>query len=297
MTSAAVAPTPLSVQPPCKDMPLDDPAKVHPTDAPSGDTSTGLMDFVVPPTGSLNLTDEQKQLVEATRQAIDHAGISTEDIDDRTIMRYLVARCMKPDKAAPMYVTHRKWRAEFVPSGDTVPESEIPNQLASDMFCLQTLPGHMSWLIIRPCFHDTATRNLDEFVKFIVYSMDKSLASLPPDHHKFGVIIDMAGLAYRNMDTRGLIAIIQVLQNQFPERLVRLFFLHVPYLFWSLWKLISTFIDPYTKKKFCFVEDRAIEDTLQASMPLKMLPCMYGGEAALTPIRGVQVTTWPPQTV
>ncbi|GJP57899.1 hypothetical protein CLOP_g17970 [Closterium sp. NIES-67] len=247
--------------------------------------------------GDLVLTDHQKAVVAEARELIAKSGTSTDDVDDRTIMRFLAARALAPAKAAPMYVAHRKWRAAYVPEGPTVPLDSIRAQIASDLMCLQTLPGHVSWLVIRPRFHDPNTRNLDEFVRLIVYAMDTALGSCQAaNYHKCGVIIDMEGLAYRNLDTRGVLAIIAILQNQYPERLVCLFLIHVPTVFWTLWKLVSPFIDPITKKKFRFLEDKAIQETLLAAIPRKQLPSRYGGEGEFTPIRNVQGDAWPSNT-
>ncbi|CAI5470896.1 unnamed protein product [Closterium sp. Yama58-4] len=247
--------------------------------------------------GELVLTDHQKALVAETRELIAWSGTSTDDVDDRTVMRFLVARALAPAKSAPMYVAHRKWRTAYIPDGaPTVPMESIHTQAASDIMCLQTLPGHASWLLIRPRFHDPNTRDLDEFVRLIVYGMDAALgSSRTAGFHKCGVIIDMEGLAYRNLDTRGVIAAIAVLQNQYPERLICLFLIHVPTVFWTLWKLVSPFIDPITKRKFRFLEDKAIEETLGAAIPRKQLPSRYGGEGEFTPIRTVQLCLLSPR--
>ncbi|CAI7840546.1 unnamed protein product [Closterium sp. NIES-53] len=297
MSTAAVGPAPLMSDPVSGNAPAGKTGLESVMTAAEGRGCLTADSFMVP-RGDLELTDHQKELVAEARELISKGGISTDDVDDRTVMRFLVARALTPAKAAPLYVAHRKWRAAYIPEGSpTVPMDRIRTQAASDIMCLQTLPGHASWLLIRPRFHDPNTRDLDEFVRLIVYGMDAALgSSRAAGFHKCGVIIDMEGLAYRNLDTRGVIAAIAVLQNQYPERLICLFLIHVPTVFWTLWKLVSPFIDPITKKKFRFLEDKAIDETLQAAIPRKQLPSRYGGEGEFTPIRTVQVDTWPSNT-
>ncbi|CAI5500953.1 unnamed protein product [Closterium sp. Naga37s-1] len=251
MSTAAVGPAPLMSDPPVSgNAPAGKTGLESVMTAAEGRGCLTADSFMVP-RGDLELTDHQKELVAEARELISKGGISTNDVDDRTVMRFLVARALTPAKAAPLYVAHRKWRAAYIPEGSpTVPMCRIRTQAASDIMCLQTLPGHASWLLIRPRFHDPNTRDLDEFVRLIVYGMDAALgSSRAAGFHKCGVIIDMEGLAYRNLDTRGVIAAIAVLQNQYPERLICLFLIHVPTVFWTLWKLVSPFIDPITKKK------------------------------------------------
>ncbi|CAI5499622.1 unnamed protein product [Closterium sp. Naga37s-1] len=297
MSTAAVGPAPLPSDPVPGNAPAGKTGLESVMTAAEGRGCLTADSFMVP-RGDLQLTDHQKELVAEARELISQSGISTDDVDDRTVMRFLVARALTPAKAAPLYVAHRKWRAAYIPKdAPTVPMESIRTQAASDLMCLQTLPGHASWLLIRPRFHDPNTRNLDEFVRLIVYGMDAALgSSRAAGFHKCGVIIDMEGLAYRNLDTRGVIAAIAVLQNQYPERLICLFLIHVPTIFWTLWKLVSPFIDPITKKKFRFLEDRAIDEILQAAIPRKQLPSRYGGEGEFTPIRTVQVDSWPSNT-
>lgn len=38
-------------------------------------------------------------------------------------------------------------------------------------------------------------------------------------------------------------------QEYFPERLGKVFLIHVPYIFWTAWKIIYPFIDKNTREK------------------------------------------------
>ncbi|KAI8527856.1 hypothetical protein RHMOL_Rhmol12G0106200 [Rhododendron molle] len=71
----------------------------------------------------------------------------------------------------------------------------------------------------------------------------------------------------------------------YPERLGKLFIVHVPYIFMSAWKAVYPFIDKKTKKKIIFVEDKNLKSTLPADIDDSLLPETYGGRLPLVPIR------------
>lgn len=57
---------------------------------------------------------------------------------DPTMMRFLIARSMDPEKAAKMFVQWRKWRTSLAPSG-FIPDSEVPDELQAKKIYLQGL--------------------------------------------------------------------------------------------------------------------------------------------------------------
>nr|GMD21854.1 SEC14 cytosolic factor-like [Ipomoea batatas] len=72
------------------------------------------------------------------RKSVEKLGSSTESFGDPTLMRFLIARAMDPEKAGKMFVQWRQWRAAFVPLG-YIPDSEVPDELESRKICLQGL--------------------------------------------------------------------------------------------------------------------------------------------------------------
>lgn len=57
---------------------------------------------------------------------------------DLTLLRFLVARSMDPEKAAKMFVQWQKWRASFVPNG-FISDSEVKDELENRKIFLQDL--------------------------------------------------------------------------------------------------------------------------------------------------------------
>lgn len=83
------------------------------------------------------------------------------------------------------------------------------------------------------------------------------------------------------------------LQAYYPERLGKVYALHIPQLFWAFWKLVHPFLDDVTKAKISFVEDDKIEETLLKDISLEEIPTLYGGSKELVPLELAQPPGWP----
>ncbi|PON91780.1 CRAL-TRIO lipid binding domain containing protein [Trema orientale] len=121
---------------------------------------------------------------------------------------------------------------------------------------------------------------LQDFKRFVVYCLDKICARMPSGQEKFVAIGDLQGWGYANSDIRGYLAALSILQDCYPERLGKLFLVHVPYIFMTAWKMVYPFIDNNTKKK-----DEDLKSTLLSDIDESQLPVTYGGQLALVPIQ------------
>eukprot|EP00850_Spirogloea_muscicola_P009073 SM000050S16998 [mRNA] locus=s50:360274:362715:+ [translate_table: standard] len=217
-------------------------------------------------------SDEARALAEL-RQAVGADGVDTSGVDDATLNRFLRARGMRVHKAAKLYVGHVRWRKEYLPQGRVL-QSEIANELAADKCFLQ---GHdkagRPIIVVHGCKHDAAGRNLDEFKRYCVFNVDQAVNNMQDGIETFCAILDLQNVGYKNLDSKALIAIFDFLQAQYPERLGRLFMIHVPTIFWGIWKMIL------------FVEDKRLMEALLEEIDLDQLPKDYGGKLDLVPIQ------------
>ena len=81
------------------------------------------------------------------------------------------------------------------------------------------------------------------------------------------------------LDFGALHAVFDILQNHYPERLAVLVMFCAPFIFGALWKAVSPFIDPDTKKKVVFVNSSTakseIGDIFEPKVRVVALQCPH----------------------
>ncbi|KAH7865139.1 hypothetical protein Vadar_002765 [Vaccinium darrowii] len=220
------------------------------------------------------------------RAFIEKQDPSSNDIDDYMIRRFLRARDRDIEKASAMVLKYLKWKRTFMPTG-SISASEIATDLEQKKVFTQGLD-----ITGRPIMVAFAGRHfprkggLEEFKRFVVFSIDKVCSRMPEGQEKFAFIGDLEGWGYANSDIHGLVGALTILQDYYPERLGKLFLIHVPYIFMALWKVVYPFIDNNTKKKIVFVDNKKLKSTLLEDIDESQLPEIYGGKLQLVPIQG-----------
>ncbi|XP_028752478.1 CRAL-TRIO domain-containing protein YKL091C [Neltuma alba] len=228
------------------------------------------------------------------RKAVEKLGSSAEMYEGPTLMRFLIARSMDPNKAAKMFVQWQKWRASMVPNG-FISESEIADELAARKVLLQGLSqDKYPLLIVQACKH-FPSKDQPQFKKYVVHLLDKSIASAVKGreigNEKLIAVVDLKNLMYKNIDARGFITGFQFLQAYYPERLAKLYVIHMPQFFVSVWKLICRFLEKATLEKIVVVGNEEERRQFIKDVGEEVLPEEYGGRARLI---AVQDAVLPP---
>ncbi|XP_021293222.1 CRAL-TRIO domain-containing protein YKL091C [Herrania umbratica] len=226
------------------------------------------------------------------RKSVEKLGFSTEKYGDPTLMRFLIARSMDTQKAAKMFVRWLEWRSSMVPNG-FIAEAEVPDQLeARKIFLQDSSKTGYPVLIVKACKH-FPPKDLIQFKKFVIYILDKTLASSVKGrelgNEKLIGILDFQQITYKNVDARGLITGFQFLQAYFPERLAKLYILHMPRFFVSVWRMVSRFIEKATLEKIVIVTNEDEKKCFIDEVGEEAVPVEYGGRAKLTAIQDVVV--------
>eukprot|EP00244_Chara_vulgaris_P011738 TRINITY_DN5924_c1_g1_i1.p1 TRINITY_DN5924_c1_g1~~TRINITY_DN5924_c1_g1_i1.p1 ORF type:complete len:359 (-),score=61.19 TRINITY_DN5924_c1_g1_i1:25-1101(-) len=237
---------------------------------------------------------EEARLVADLRKAVEAKGGSTKDASDATMLRFLRARNLNADKAAIMWCNFVKWRATFVPLGH-IPESKCQNELVQKKTCLQGWDKQgRPLVVVQLAKHKASKRSLEEVKCTTVYCADKICASMKPGLEQFSVIVDLAGVGYKNLDLSATHAVFHLLQAYYPERLGKIWIINVPYIFHAFWKMVTPFLYRRTRKKIVFVDNKHMKETLMSEIDEDQLPIAYGGKAELIPIQEYSVPGWPP---
>lgn len=209
--------------------------------------------------------------------------------DGQTALRFLRAEKQDLDKAAKRLQAYAQWRADVCPFR-CITEKEVANEIAGGKVFLGkgTDAEGRPLVVAMGSRHFANKRDLEEIKRFTFYTLDTAIAKIDTSRNidgKFCIIADMRGVGYSNLDTGMLRQVFVVLQSYYPERMDTLWFYDAPTMFWSVWKLVTPFIDPVTraKVKFVFTSDGSYADITQR-FSKQDLPKKYGGEADLIPI-------------
>ncbi|PIN07103.1 Phosphatidylinositol transfer protein PDR16 [Handroanthus impetiginosus] len=228
---------------------------------------------------------EEKRRLDLMRATVEMKDPACKDIDDSTLRRFLRARDLDVEKASSMFMKYLTWRRAFVPTG-SISESEITNEIAQNKMFMQGKDKQGRPIaVVLGARHFASKGSIDEFKRFLVFALDKLCQRMPEGQEKFTVIGDLQGYGYCNSDVRGNLAAINILQDYYPERLGKVFIIHVPYIFMTMWKIIHPFIDKNTRKKIVFVENKRLHATLREDIDESQLPKIYGGKLQLIPIQ------------
>ncbi|XP_022146819.1 SEC14 cytosolic factor [Momordica charantia] len=236
------------------------------------------------------MENTQQIVVAQMRRLVEEHGVPTEKYGEPTMMRFLIARSMDPEKAAKMFVQWQKWRDTTVPNG-RIDESEIKDELEARKIYLQGLSknGH-SVMIVKGNKHYPAKDQV-QFKKYVAYSLDKIIASAfqgrEIGNEKLIAILDLQQLSYKNIDPRGLITGFQSLQAYYPERLAKCYFLHMPRFFVSVWRMVSRFLEKATLEKIVIVSCEEERRSIIEEIGEEVLPVEYGGRAKLIALQDV----------
>ncbi|OAE20246.1 hypothetical protein AXG93_3960s1370 [Marchantia polymorpha subsp. ruderalis] len=237
--------------------------------------------------------DAQCELVEPLRQLVEQRGGDVESADDRELLRFLRSRSMDMDKAAAAFVSHQKWRSEYVPKGRFT-EADLPTELdAKKSYWIEQDKKGRPVLLTLGRNHVYNKQDPGEFTRFLVYALDKAIAGAPPNTHNFLTVVDLKGIGVKNLDSKSLLVAFEVLQNHYPDRIDKIFMVNAPLIFNGLWKVVSKLIDEGTKKKIIFLNNKNLTETLLKEIDAEFLPKDYGGNADLLLLQDAIVSKGP----
>ncbi|XP_054822681.1 uncharacterized protein LOC129320988 isoform X2 [Prosopis cineraria] len=196
-----------------------------------------------------NISETELSKIPLMRAFVESKDPSAKEYDDLTIRRFLRARELDIEKASSMFLEFLKWRSSFVPNG-SISLSEVPDELAQNKMFMQGFDkkGRPITVVFGARHFQNKVGGLDEFKRFVVYSLDKLCSRMPTGEEKFVGIGDLKGWGYSNCDIRGYLGALKILQ-------------------------------------IVFVENSTLKSRLQEDIEEDQLPETYGGKMPLVPIQ------------
>uniref|UniRef100_A0ACD5WDX3 Uncharacterized protein n=1 Tax=Avena sativa TaxID=4498 RepID=A0ACD5WDX3_AVESA len=221
---------------------------------------------------------EWKKVAEM-RAVVEAQDPSAKDEDDDFVLRrFLRARDHNIVKASAMLLQYLSWKRSAKPNG-SISDDEVRGEIAKGRIRLEgfdRLGRPMGYLY--SARHFPARHDFEDYKRYCAYVLDKICSSLPAGQEKFAAVVDLRGWGYSNLDIRGYLAGLNILQNYYPERLGRVFVIHVPYIFMAAWRIVYPFIDERTRSKIVFVADKDLDATLHDAIDDSQLLDDYGGK-------------------
>jgi hypothetical protein len=122
-------------------------------------------------------------------------------------------------------------------------------------------------------------------VKHLVYNLEKAIACMGArgDKKRFVILVDYTGFTMANSPPlKVTMDIAYIMQNHYPERLTRIYFINPPWNFSTFWAMVSPFLDQVTKEKIQFISDTDLVKVLSATIyDLDVVEAGLGGYRGL----------------
>jgi hypothetical protein len=186
-------------------------------------------------------------------------------LDDSCFLRYLRARNFDVTKAQVMLTNTLAWRKEFgvanIHSKANIATISKENSTGKTYVRGFDSQGH-AIMYMRPKYENTYDH--DGNCLHLVYNLERAIACMNRRHEeqgqgpppatgaaeKIALLVEYEGYSIFNAPPmRTSRAILDILQNHYPERLYKAYLIRPPWIFSSFWTMISPFIDKVTKAK------------------------------------------------
>ncbi|KAL0491685.1 hypothetical protein AKO1_010158 [Acrasis kona] len=149
--------------------------------------------------------------------------------DEACCLRYLRARDWDVKKSMKMLNNSLKWRDTYKP--EAILAKDLEEEASSGKVYQQGTDK-----LGRPVVYMTPARNTstqyDKGVKLLIYTMEKAVASMPEGQEQLIWFIDFKGYSSKHSIPINVAKeTIDILSNQYPERLGACFFIDTPAIF------------------------------------------------------------------
>lgn len=175
------------------------------------------------------------------------------ELCDQILLRFLRARKFNVDKAAKLLRSHLEWRDEWKPT--TLTLEDIPNGYKMGMlrFWEPSARGGHPVLHIDVGLWEPNAYEIDEFTKKCAFYLETCVRMAEPGVETGIIVFDLKGWTAKKHFSRKAMkmlgVLVQAAQDQFPEVLLRVYIVNVPWFFRAAWVIIKPWIDPVTVSK------------------------------------------------
>mmetsp|Transcript_14059 Transcript_14059/g.16009 ORF Transcript_14059/g.16009 Transcript_14059/m.16009 type:complete len:270 (-) Transcript_14059:102-911(-) len=239
----------------------------------------------------LALEDFRKAASSMTCREVEK-NVGTFRLNDATLLRFLQQKQFNVDKATKLLEKHLSWRNDFMPSQLTVKDVEAP--LGSGIVRRAGLSKEGSPVVfidVGNFYPKKLYKDSDEFVKLCAFFFEFNIRKLNPGVYHGVIIFDLKGFNYSEHGSKlsmSLVRIlIQIIQEQYPQRMRKIYITNPPFLFNALWNVLKVIIEKDLKEKIVVVKKM---DMLKELIDEDVLETRFGGKRTEPyPIDGIDV--------
>ena len=120
------------------------------------------------------------------------------------------------------------------------------------------------WITSR--LHDKNKQTLHENLVGLVFLIEHSRRLMAPGTENVTLIFDLADAPLASLDIPSIQGDIQVLQNYYPECLGQCFIVDAPWIFYGIYKIVRSFLDPVVAAKIELIKSSEIIKFVHPSM-------------------------------
>lgn len=223
----------------------------------------------------------EDQKVEELRKAIGPlTGTPAIFCQDDCLRRYLRARQWNVKKAEKFLKESLAWRAKFKP--EELRWDHVAKEGETGKIYRTNFHDKLGRTVLIMCPGRQNTNDHDGQMKHLAYCLENAILSLTPGTEKIVWLIDFRGWTLaKNPPLRTSMETLNILQNQYPERLGAAICYDPPHMFQTFWRIIRPFIDPvtYQKIKFIYSNQPDAMKFLEETFDLEVLEKTFGGRS------------------
>jgi len=170
--------------------------------------------------------------------------VEAEVSDDLHLTRFLLGAGMDVDKAAVLHKECVLWRKQFAVKQLSI--VSVHDELNTGKIIypdIRDKEGRPT-LVIRPRFVVKSQAEPLEFMKSVVYMVEKGISNMKADgNHEIALVVDFTGAALKHIDFRLPRIALATVQNNYPRVIGNICIVSPPWFFKYVWSVISNWMD------------------------------------------------------
>ncbi|KAI9504071.1 CRAL-TRIO domain-containing protein [Coemansia spiralis] len=173
-------------------------------------------------------------------------------LSEQIILIYVRANKGDKDRAFKQLRNTLEWRCTYRPHAIT-PESMKTEAATGKQYVNGYDKGGRPIAYMFP--HRQNTKDAERNLRWVVYTMEQAIRSMPPGATKTTIVIDASKYTMSQaVPLSTAREFLNILSSHYPERLHKAFVISPPTYFVMFYHIIAPFIDPVTKAKIAFVD-------------------------------------------